>query len=332
MKYSVYSSSDKNLLFLFLKKKGVKVHEKWVLTKNNFVIARNYSTIKFNDIYKFTILLNYIQFSQTLGNKLSMYNILKNSNLKENIPYTTTKIKDVYEYSKKNNKKYWIVKPIDDTWGNGISIINIKKNDLHDKFLNNVLIQSYIENPILIKGLKFDIRAIFVLNQDREIYFFKKFVIRTSKYLYDLNNLNKYIHVTNLYLQKKSNMIPELEEQTNNSLINDKEFSLIFKSNIKQIKSDIEKIGKQSILEGINNMNNEYKKDFDKKIGYQIFGFDFIIDNNFKPILLEINISPALIPISNFEKTFIPGLYDITYGRIIENKKNIPTNFKLTNV
>ena len=69
------------------------------------------------------------------------------------------------------------------------------------------IIQSYINNPLLYKGRKFDIRHyILVVSAHgvRRGYWYNIGYIRTSSYSFSLNNFSQMIHLTNDAIQKNS--------------------------------------------------------------------------------------------------------------------------------
>ena len=111
-------------------------------------------------------------------------------------------------------KNVWIVKPGENTnRGTGIQVFNKIseiENFMHqnEHIYQTFIIQKYIERPLLIKKRKFDIRCYGLLtsvNGLQKGYFYEDGYIRTSCKEYNTNNLtNKYIHLTNDAVQKKS--------------------------------------------------------------------------------------------------------------------------------
>ena len=71
------------------------------------------------------------------------------------------------------------------------------------------VIQKYIANPLLIEKRKFDLRVFGVASVmggcEFRGYFYKEGYLRTSSREYDVKNLdNRYVHLTNDAIQKKS--------------------------------------------------------------------------------------------------------------------------------
>ena len=70
------------------------------------------------------------------------------------------------------------------------------------------IVQKYIDRPLLINKRKFDIRMFAVMtivNGNMKGYFFEEGYLRTSSKKFSVNNIhNKFIHLTNDAVQKKS--------------------------------------------------------------------------------------------------------------------------------
>jgi tubulin polyglutamylase TTLL5 len=102
-------------------------------------------------------------------------------------------------------KQLWIVKPHNLSRGRGIYIID----DVSEVQLDEVAVVSkYIANPLLINGNKFDLR-IYVLVTSIDplrIYVFKEGLARfaTQKYQHNSDKQNKFMHLTNYSINKKS--------------------------------------------------------------------------------------------------------------------------------
>lgn len=76
------------------------------------------------------------------------------------------------------------------------------------KSIKRIIVQKYIENPLLYNRRKFDIRIWVLVNQEKKVYFYMDGYARTSSLEFnlqseDLNNL--IIHLTNNAIQKYSN-------------------------------------------------------------------------------------------------------------------------------
>lgn len=86
-------------------------------------------------------------------------------------------------------KQIWICKPTDLSRGRGISIIN-NINDL--KYDQQSIIQEYIQNPLLIRGTKWDMRIYVLITQMKpmKVHLYREGIVRFSTDRYDNNNLS----------------------------------------------------------------------------------------------------------------------------------------------
>lgn len=99
----------------------------------------------------------------------------------------------------------WIVKPSCSSQGKGIFMID----DLSEVPLNESLVVSrYIPNPLLINGLKFDIRLYVLVTsvEPLRIYIYNEGLVRFASETYNLQSVksNIYAHLTNYSINKKS--------------------------------------------------------------------------------------------------------------------------------
>jgi hypothetical protein len=80
--------------------------------------------------------------------------------------------------------------------------------------------------------------------------------------------------------------------------------------------NDIIKISMLSVKDKINI--------FDRQHSFEIFGYDFIFDNEFNPFLLEINTNPGLEESSKLIKMLVPRMIDdalrLTIDELFETK------------
>ena len=114
--------------------------------------------------------------------------------------------------------KLWIIKPGEcSNRGKGISMARtlkkakkVTRNILKKRKANYVIVQEYIQNPLLFKGRKFDLRCYALVTKfgsKFSVYWYKKGYARTSSYDFDLGNIdNLMIHLTNEAVQVKSKL------------------------------------------------------------------------------------------------------------------------------
>ena len=190
----------------------------------------------------------------------------------------------------------------------GISItqdIKIINNAYKDKF---VIVQKYLKNQYLYNNRKLNLRIyvlVIIKNKNKQVFINKKGKCIYSNKDFEINNLNPEIHLTSYNLdQNIYKNFPETFEELNYQL-KDNKFSNIFNKIIKICKL----VFKPSL---------QYISDekFNNCICFQLFGLDFILDNDFNPFLLEINKGPDMIPKSKKDKVLKKNIYYDVFSKV----------------
>ena len=192
-----------------------------------------------------------------------------------------------------------------------------------------ILIQKYLERPLLYQGRKFDIRiwVMLIANREKEIFIFKEGHLKATSLKYNPDSDNLFIHLTNYSVQKYHSHFSELEIG-NEIPFYDFQYELDRNRSKKNFKKDIyPKIVRIVRLTGgaakvgkINFMN--YKNCF------EIFGYDFILDENYKPYLLEINCNPGLEFSSPLIRQLLPRMIDDAFKLTIDEEYSLSNIFK----
>ena len=234
-----------------------------------------------------------------------------------------------------NLKNLWLIKRINLNRGREIKVmndleqiineINEIKSELKLKYL---IIQKYIEKPLLYCNRKFDIRIwvlfTYMLKIKKfEAYVFKEGHLKASSESFDINSLDLFIHLTNYSVQKYSKNFSKMEIG-NEISFNSFQKELDKKSNgIINFKKDIfEKIIK--IIAITANIAKNKINRFNRKNCFEIFGYDFILDEDYNPFLLEINTNPGYEISSPIIEMLVPRMIDdalrLTIDKAFERK------------
>ena len=268
----------------------------------------------YNNINKYTPKGN-IKFSQ-------MFNVILSkkigSNQYINIPETFN-----------SGKNLWIIKPVNLNRGRCIIVekdlkeiikkveeiqsskkINVnekKKNEIKCEYL---ILQKYLEKPLLYQGRKFDIRlwVLFISCQEDDIYIFKQGHLKATCTKYDPDSKDLYVHLTNYSVQKHNENFSKIEignEIPFKSFQDELDKNNTGKNFYKDIYPKIVRIVRITggAAKGRINFLN-------KKYCFEIFGYDFIIDEKFQPYLLEINTNPGLEISSPLIEELLPRMVD----------------------
>ena len=312
-KYSDSFWFDKN--FDDLKRQYININK-------NFLSKKNYWILKPTDLYQgkcIEISNNYDEISKKCRNMFKGVD-------KRFVPELIIKEED--EFSDDDNLNNNNTNASEFEENNEYNTSNAKNNKTKKIICskmycsNEIIIQKYLDNPLLYKKRKFDIRCFVLVDSNLNVFFCKEGHLKGSSEFYDLNLTNKFIHITNYSLQKKS---LKFEQYEDGNEISYQDFRHFLKE---------EKIPLENFERMINQMKNLVEISF-KAVGskllktnpvlcFEIFGYDFIIDNDFKPWILEINNNPGLAISSPVIKKLVPRMLDdafrLTIDKIFETK------------
>ncbi|KAM5124839.1 LOW QUALITY PROTEIN: tubulin monoglutamylase TTLL4 [Mantella aurantiaca] len=199
-------------------------------------------------------------------------------------------------------RQKWIVKPPASARGMGIQVIH-KWSQLPKK--RPLLVQRYLHKPYLISGSKFDLRIyVYVTSYDPlRVYLFNDGLVRfaSCKYSSSTKSLsNKFMHLTNYSVNKKNVDYKSNSDETACqghkwalkalwTYLNHQGFSS------EQIWEKIKEMVIKTIIASEPYVNSLVKMCVQNPHScHELFGFDIMLDENMKPWVLEVNISPSL--------------------------------------
>ena len=88
---------------------------------------------------------------------------------------------------------------------------SIKRRKRNRYLSSCVLLQKYLENPLLYNGRKFDIRIWVLVDHNLNVFLFKEGHLKCSSEAYDVQNKNQFVHITNYSVQKHSTNFEKYE-------------------------------------------------------------------------------------------------------------------------
>jgi len=213
--------------------------------------------------------------------------------------YTSQRLKEFkrkYRNYKISKDDLWLVKPKGAARGNGIHFLK----DVKDVRRKDI-ITKYISNPLLLEKRKFDLRVYLLVtgHDPLKVYIYKESFARLSSDEYDLelDDLdNVFKHLTNVSVNKKkktgegNSFIWSLPKVKRYLL---EEYGIEFD----EVWEKIEDIAIKAVIT-MNKAEIDTEKKRFKNLKsnntFELYGVDILIDNNMKPWLLEINLSPGL--------------------------------------
>uniref|UniRef100_A0A2K6BX98 Tubulin--tyrosine ligase-like protein 10 n=1 Tax=Macaca nemestrina TaxID=9545 RepID=A0A2K6BX98_MACNE len=183
------------------------------------------------------------------------------------------------------------------------------------------VVQRYIQNPLLLDGRKFDVRSyLLIACTTPYMIFFSHGYARLTLSLYDPHSSDLSGHLTNQFMQKKSPLYVLLKEDTVWSMerLNRYINTTFWKARglpkdwvFTTLTKRMQQIMAHCFLAA--------KSKLECKLGYfDLIGCDFLIDDNFKVWLLEMNSNPALHTNCEVLKEVIPGVVIETLDLALE--------------
>lgn len=200
-------------------------------------------------------------------------------------------------------KHIWIVKPNASSQGKGIFLLR----DLEDLPLTECSVVSrYVDNPLLIQGLKFDLRIYVLVTSYSPLraYVYREGLTRFASSPYSVEDehlRDAYRHLTNYSVNKSAhNFIENQELEADNyghkwslSALNkhlqcvgidsDLMWSRIMDLIVKTLLSVEPSIASKTREITLHPANC-----------FEVYGFDVLVDDRLKPWLLEVNLSPSM--------------------------------------
>ncbi|XP_076849908.1 tubulin monoglutamylase TTLL4 [Brachyhypopomus gauderio] len=216
------------------------------------------------------------------------------------LPQDTKLLKKAWQDG--GGRQKWIIKPPASARGIGIQVIH-KWSQIPRR--RPLLVQKYLHKPYLISGSKFDLRVyVYVTSYDPlRVYIFNDGLVRfaSCKYSSSMKTLsNKFMHLTNYSVNKKNS-----EYQTNSDDKACQGHKWALKAlwhymgsrgiNTTLIWEKIKDMVIKTIIASEPYVNTLLKMNVRSPYScHELFGFDIMLDENLKPWVLEVNISPSL--------------------------------------
>ncbi|KAM3961183.1 uncharacterized protein ACR2FA_004735 [Aphomia sociella] len=218
------------------------------------------------------------------------------------LPHDLKLLKHDWEKYAANNER-WIIKPPASARGTGIKVVS-RWTQIPKK--RPVVVQRYVSKPYLINGNKFDMRLYVLVTSVHplRIYLYKDGLARFAsvKYNDELTSLNdRYMHLTNYSINRLSkNYTPnedfaacEGHKWTLQTLFH-------YLKTEKDVDTDalwdsLKDLVIKTIISGEASISSLTKANITSRYNcYELFGIDVLLDEDLKPWLLEVNISPSL--------------------------------------
>ena len=233
------------------------------------------------------------------------------------------------QYKMNGYRNIWILKPSNLSRGRGVTCVNSLEpieQSLHATNDTGVIIQKYIENPYIINKRKFDIRQWVLVTSlcPLVIWMWKEPYLRFGAEDYIMEDLsNIYCHLTNNSIAKHS-----IHYKNDKKFNEDMWTCFDFQQNYgKKVWDEIHEKIKNAIICSFYAIRQEIKY---RENSHELYGYDFMIDEDFNVYLIEVNASPALdystkiteMLVKSMVKDLIEIVIDNENGKHCESRKD----------
>ena len=219
---------------------------------------------------------------------------------------------------------------IREMWGNGTKCGTVKKN---------YLMQRYILNPLLLDGHKFDFRLyMIVASTNPLILYYHDGFLRVSLHKYDVTSNDKSVLLTNTELSKELWKKAAKGEKVYG--MNETELRNFQMWNLTRLQDYLLKVGK---IKDPNWLDNYLRPEFKKAMVhllratshaflkrsqvFELFGIDFMLDDNLNLWFIECNSGPVLKGTSEEKERFLTKMlldqFEIVFGYLKSRLKRI---------
>ncbi|OMJ86723.1 hypothetical protein SteCoe_11735 [Stentor coeruleus] len=233
----------------------------------------------------------------------------------------------------------WIVKPCNSSQGKGIFILeSLNTLDLD----GGCIVSKYIENPLLLNNLKCDLRLYILVTsfEPLKIFIYEEGLARFACEDYTTaDSSNKFIFLTNYSVNKKSDKFIQNTDWQEDNIGHKWSFSAFLKE-MGKLNYDTDIVTKRIydliiktviaieglVVDSVRKLALKHNNCFD------LFGFDILLDQDLKPWLLEVNLSPSMntdAPIDLYIKSnLIADAFNLVGIRAFDRKKESASKVK----
>mmetsp|Transcript_20180 Transcript_20180/g.47745 ORF Transcript_20180/g.47745 Transcript_20180/m.47745 type:complete len:699 (+) Transcript_20180:49-2145(+) len=200
-----------------------------------------------------------------------------------------------------NKRNIWIMKPSNSLRGHGIVV----ENDL-DRILRHsrhksctYVCQKYIENPLLINGArKHDIRqwALVTSLNPLTVYFFSECYVRVAANEYSLDDFgDRFKHLTHTVIMKNHPNFNPDDEDWRCQWTQERYRKLLFEKAGRDVWTDqIRPAMQKIVISSLLSVEESLSRPDNHSCSFQLFGYDFMVDEDYNVWLLEVNDIPML--------------------------------------
>lgn len=226
---------------------------------------------------------------------------------------------EAYSTCAETKKFVWIVKPGDfSNRGCGIRVYDSLEN-IRTRIRSKDkcwVIQKYLERPLLVHKRKFDIRSYCLVDMDLKAYFYEDAYLRTTSEEWNLDDVgNKFAHLNNDAVQKNGANYGKFESANKLNLDEFQKYITSIGYNV-SVEEDIVPQMKDRMRDCM--AATHTKLNPQNLTCFEVYGFDFMIDDSFSVWLIEVNTNPCLEQCNSHLSRLIPAMLEDAFALTID--------------
>lgn len=226
----------------------------------------------------------------------------------------------------KKHRGLWIVKPSASSQGKGIFLLK----DLSDLPTNSqsFVVSRYISNPLLIQGLKFDLRIYVLVTSFDPLraFIYREGLTRFASKPYNTDEASlgdSFVHLTNYSINKSAENFQENQRIQADNYGHKWSLSALNR-HLRCVGCDVKLMWERimdlivktllSVEPIIAKSTHEVAPHPDNC--FELYGFDVLVDEDLKPWLLEVNLSPSMQADSPLDKQIKSSLLSDAFNLV----------------
>lgn len=235
------------------------------------------------------------------------------------------------QFEMEGSRNVWIIKPGAKSRGRGIQCSD-KFNEIMTAAASSdgqFVVQKYIERPLLVYKTKFDVRQWFLVTDwnPLTVWFYLDCYLRFCSREFTLDDFHASVHLSNNSVQKHFSPDPERSKNLpeDNMWTSDQFQDYLKRNGHGRVWTEyVVPEMKQAILCSLLCTQEHVEC---RKGAFELYGADFMITENLKPWLLEINSSPSMAKNTRATSILVDGVMEDMLKVVLDRRmdKNCAT-------